>query len=76
LGIALSTMTLSISMSVKGIATLTPGIPQALFYPSFILLAVIPLFALIACYFIDNKRALKKIASHDHLDTEFEHGTE
>ncbi len=75
-GIALSTMVLSFSMNHKGISSTASHVPQDAFYGSFILLGAIPLFSLLCVFRIDNQRALKKLASHDHLDTEFEHGVD
>jgi EmrB/QacA subfamily drug resistance transporter len=76
LGVALSTMALSFSMVVKNITNLEKGAPSSLFYPSFILLGIIPLLALPLCLLIDNRRALKKMQKMDHLETEFEEATE
>jgi len=76
LGVALSTMVLSISMVSGGILELTQNTSPKLFYPSFIFLGSIPLLALLCCFCIDNRRALKKLKQHDHVDTEFEQGVE
>jgi EmrB/QacA subfamily drug resistance transporter len=78
LGVALSTMALSIGMRFKGIAPESAGPSQLLplFHASFILLGVIPLLALICAFFIDNQRALKKIKGPEGLHTETELGAE
>ena len=76
IGIALSTMALSLGMNLKGIPATASHLPQNVFYGPLILLGLIPLLALFCCFFIDNKKALKKLSSHDHLDTEFEKGAE
>lgn len=75
-GIALSTMVLSLAMSLRGIHTLTADSPQNLFFWPLGLLGVIPLLALLCCFFIDNKKALKGLRKTDHLETEFEEGIE
>ncbi len=76
LGIALSTMALTVTMKFNGISTLTTSSPKELFYSPLILLGTIPLLALLCCFFIDNKRALQYTKPQDHLETEFEEGIE
>lgn len=76
LGIALSTMALTVAMRLQGIPTLTTSSPKELFYLPLALLGTIPLLALLCCFFIDNKRALHYTKSQDHLETEIEEGIE
>lgn len=76
LGIALSTMILTIAMNFQKIPTLTTNSPKEVFYPPLILLGGIPLLALLCCFFIDNNRALQYVRSQDHLETEIEEGIE
>ncbi len=72
LGIALSTMVLSLSMNLSGIQTLTRGITKELFYGPLIMLGIIPLLALFCCIFIDNKRAIQLMTKQDHLERDIE----
>src|SRR5439155_10353700 len=60
MGVALSTMMLSVSMSWHGIHDLIAqqGPVAHLFYYTFYVLGLIPLLALILCIFYDNKKAL------------------
>ena len=76
LGIALSTMALTIAMNLQGVSTLTTSSPKELFYLPLALLGTIPFLALLCCFFIDNKRALHYTKSQDHLETEVEQGIE
>lgn len=76
LGIALSTMALTVAMRLQGVPTLTINSPKELFYLPLALLGTIPLLALLCCFFIDNKLALQFTKSQDHLETEVEEGIE
>lgn len=75
-GIALSTMMLTLQLGTTTSNDASIMIDKAAFYPSFILLGLIPLLALFCCRKIDNKKALQGIKKIDHLETEFEEGAE
>ena len=79
IGVALSTMMLSISMRWHGIHNLTtiiPGQAAPLFHYTFYMLGLIPLLALFLCIFYDNKKALSFIRKLDHVESEPELGVE
>lgn len=72
-GIALSTMILSVGMQIKGISDTQATSPSLLsiYHVSFLVLGMIPLLALICCFYIDNKRALQNIKAPAKTETEF-----
>ena len=76
LGIAISTMALSLGMNFNVINATAVDIPQKIFFFPFTLLGLIPLLALLCCLRIDNKKAIKKHAGHDYLESEFEEEAE
>lgn len=79
MGVALSTMTLSVTMNWYGVGDLAMAIPgqaAALFYPSFYVLALVPLLALPLCLIYENKAALNFAKKEDHLESETELGAE
>lgn len=76
IGIAVSTMALSLGMNFNGISSTALLIPQKVFFVPLALLGLIPLLALLCCFRINNTKAIKKHATHDHLETEFEEGAE
>jgi EmrB/QacA subfamily drug resistance transporter len=71
MGVALSTMILSIGMSVRGIETITPSTSLALFKLPFVILGLIPLSALLLC-----SKMTKKHLQAKHLPSEVEMGAE
>ena len=79
MGVALSTMTLSITLTWHGLSQVTQGNTAQmapLFHYSFYVLGIIPMIALILCFFYDNKRALQVVKKTDHMKTEPEMGLE
>lgn len=75
-GIALSTLALTLVMNAYGLEKLTTDAPQKIFFGPLIFLGAVPLLALLCCPFIDNKKAIQALAIKEHLETEFEEGTE
>lgn len=70
LGIALSTMMLTLQLGISARGTLSDCIPRSDFYASFLLLGCIPLGALLCCFKINNKKALQGIQSLGRLKTD------
>ncbi len=75
-GIALSVLLLTMATDLIGIPYTAVHIPQKAFYAPFAFLGLMPLLALPCCFRMNNKKAIQKHASHDHLETEFEEGVE
>lgn len=79
IGVALSTMVLALSMQyyhVSNIREVSFSISIPLFKYVFLVLGMIPVIALIFCFLMDNKRALRCVKKSTHLETETELGTE
>lgn len=79
IGVALSTMLLSVGMSKYGITNLIEASPNTvlpLFHSIFYILGIIPLAALLFCCMYDNKKALNFVKKRNHLETESEMGLE
>jgi EmrB/QacA subfamily drug resistance transporter len=77
-GVALSAMILSVGMQIKGIAITDRHLIEVLplYRTVFLVLGILPFLALICCRYIDNKKALQRVAASDHLKTEPEFGAE
>ncbi len=78
-GVALSTMIVSIGMQYYGIQNLqdTVGVNLAhIFHYAFYVLGLIPLITIPLCYWYDNKKALSFVRKKDHLESETELETE
>lgn len=76
LGVALSTMVLSIGMKLNSSASISETHSIGIFHACFIVLGSIPAIALICCKFINNKKALAEITQPSHIPTEVEFRTE
>ena len=79
MGVALSTMMLSLGMSWHGIDNLLDAPAHdvmPLFHYTFYVLGAIPLAALVICLFFDNKRALSFVKRTTHVESETELGVE
>lgn len=77
MGVALSTMIVSLGMKRHGITdvmALQPGQALPLFHATFYVLGLIPLLALFACLFFDNLKARTLVKKSDHLESEPEMG--
>lgn len=79
MGVALSTMIISIGMHYYGIENLQELSRMSMahiFHYVFYMLGFIPLITILLCYWYDNKKALQFVQKKDHVESESELETE